>query len=473
MKTLSPVCHAYAILPNGVFVLRLLILPLILSVLMLAGHYRPALAQNDAGSIDLGLTTRWRLEGLSNQFRGGLEGDDQLLAIRTLVDARYHLTNRLSFKLELADSRGYLDDEGSPLSTSFINTADILEANIHLDLKGLVGKGGYIRAGRFTRDIGGRRFIARNGFRNTINAFTGVDSLVELGVGKTFSAFAAIPIRRQPRDFNALRSNAQAFDHENDDLIFWGLHHQRPLTALGASLEVMLFGLHEKDDAGTGTRNRQLITPAVRLLKRGQKGQVDFEVEAAYQTGQARATSADSDTRDLDVSAAFLHGEIGYTFDHPWNWRIAAQVEHVSGEEDPTNGSFERYDTLFGVRRRDFNNTSIHGPLGRDNLEAVGIRLEFKHDDHRLDGRIHWLANRLASRTDASRALRLSDPSGASGRFIGHTVDSRIRYWVIPQKLRFEIGASILFKGRFTRTAPNAPDEGDTLYGYTQLTLSI
>jgi hypothetical protein len=39
--------------------------------------------------------------------------------------------------------------------------------------------------------------------------------------------------------------------------------------------------------------------------------------------------------------------------------------------------------------------------------------------------------------------------------------------------LRWEAGGAVLFDGRFLKSAPNANRLGNTVYGYTDLTLTI
>lgn len=58
----------------------------------------------------------------------------------------------------------------------------------------------------------------------------------------------------------------------------------------------------------------------------------------------------------------------------------------------------------------------------------------------------------------------MRDPAGASGRFAGHDLDARIRYWLTPDRLRLEANAAYLIKGRFLKTAPNAPAGGNSRF---------
>ncbi|MFX8351082.1 hypothetical protein ABTL64_19400, partial [Acinetobacter baumannii] len=65
------------------------------------------------------------------------------------------------------------------------------------------------------------------------------------------------------------------------------------------------------------------------------------------------------------------------------------------------------------------------------------------------------------------------DASGQSGDFAGHQVDSRVRWWLVPDRLRFEVDAVLLAKGGFLRHAPNATPGATTRYGSVNLSVSF
>jgi hypothetical protein len=65
------------------------------------------------------------------------------------------------------------------------------------------------------------------------------------------------------------------------------------------------------------------------------------------------------------------------------------------------------------------------------------------------------------------------DPSGRSGTFIGHAFDSRARYWLAPERVRLEVGGALLLRGEFAKNAPNAARNGDSVYGYAQVTTTF
>lgn len=64
----------------------------------------------------------------------------------------------------------------------------------------------------------------------------------------------------------------------------------------------------------------------------------------------------------------------------------------------------------------------------------------------------------------------LRDSTGLSGGFAGHQVEARLRHWLVQDALRLEVDALYLAKGRFLRTAPGAPRNGDTRYLSLNLT---
>ena len=168
--------------------------------------------------------------------------------------------------------------------------------------------------------------MARNDYRNTINAFPGA-SFDWQGANKDqMTVFWAMPHNRLPSDMAGILDNAIVIDRENLDLQFFGSTYTFA-NVFGGSLEIYGYGLYEQD-SGTGlravqTRNRRLFTP-------GAPGQWDYDFEAIYQTGLVRETTAITDTRDLSVSAYFFHGEAGYTFAAPWLPRVALQYDHAS-----------------------------------------------------------------------------------------------------------------------------------------------
>jgi len=85
-------------------------------------------------------------------------------------------------------------------------------------------------------------------------------------------------------------------------------------------------------------------------------------------------------------------------------------------------------------------------PLAPASVSAPGLRLSMV-PTARTDARLTWSAAYLASATDRWIAAGLQDPSGQSGRFLGHALDARARLWNPSQRVTAEVGA------RFSSTA--------------------
>ncbi|MCI5047688.1 MAG: alginate export family protein, partial [Aquisalinus sp.] len=337
---------------------------------------------------------RIRYETLDGQFRAANGGtSDQLLALRTLIHARASF-DKVTFGAELQDARTYLDDDGTPLSTSFTNAGEALQAYTDLHLDHLLGwqKETDLKLGRFTLDVGSRRAVERNSFRNTINNYDGAHLRMRLSDETRLEVFYVSPVRKQPRDRHALDDNEISGDETESNRQFWGVHVQRQDLWPDVTGEVFAYGLHEEDTARRQTPDREVYWPGVRIFRKPSSQQLDFEVEAATRFGTRRATSDSADTTQLNVDAQMLHAEIGYTFEGDWMPRLNFEYDLATGDSDQNDQSFTNWERFFGTRRGDLGNTSIHGPLTRSNLSAPGARFSFDNRQKGLDGRIVYQA---------------------------------------------------------------------------------
>jgi hypothetical protein len=241
---------------------------------------------------------------------------------------------------------------------------------------------------------------------------------------------------------------------------------KQPL-GLGIALEAYFFGLNERDGEDCATRNRQLYTPGLRIIRKPKGGEWDVDVESVVQFGSRRLSRDADDTDDHGVLAHFHHASAGYTFGVPWAPRVSAEFDYGSGD-DPSTNRYERFDSLFGPRHTEFGPTGIYGPLGRDNNVSAGLRVGAKPHP-RLDGYVSWRANWLADARDVFARTGVRDDSGQSGTFGGNQIELRARYWLIPDSLRWELGGAAFLQGAFMRDAPNATGNGDPLFVYTDL----
>jgi len=305
-----------------------------------------------------------------------------------------------------------------------------------------------------------------------IFAYTGAYWFSQNERGDEWHVLYVSPLGRLPTDREALGDNEPSGDEEEWGRRFWGVHYRRPdgLSALASNVwvEAFVYGLNERDTRGVATPNRDYLQPGFRLYRAPHVGRWDFEIEGSYRTGSRRETASASDRRDLDVAAWTLHAGAGYSFDNAWRLRLAVDYDYASGDEDPSDGRYNQFERLFGSRRTDLGHTGIYGPLTPANIEAPGFRVEITPTP-RFDARFAYKAAYLASARDAWVVAGVRDRSGASGRFIGHSLDARVRYWIAPQNLRLEVGAAVLINGRFAEEAPNASGQGDARYGFMSL----
>ena len=427
-------------------------------------------AIGDPDNLQVSASARVRYEALHNQFRPGLDHNDGLVTLRFILAAEYD-ADPVKIGAELQDSRAYLSDAGSSVGTGEVNTFELIQAYVGLDLGQPLGQGSEAEliAGRFTLDLGSRRLVGRNNFRNTTNAFTGGRLDVSGPNGGKLTAFFTMPQQRLPSDKDAILDNKVEWDHEGTDLLFYGIYSSFPKLVGGADVEAYFYGLDEDDREGVATRDRKLFTPGVRLVQAPAKGKIDYELEYAHQFGSI-SESTTPGAPQQDVSADFAHAALGYRFDAPWQPRLALEYDYASGNR--SDGDYGRFDSLYGPRRSDFGPTGIYGALGRNNIHAAGFRLEAKPTDL-LDGFVSYRALWLDSPTDSFANTGVRDPAGQSGKFAGHQVEARVRYWFVKDFLRLDTGGAVLFNGRFLRDAPNANPTGDTVYGYVDLTATF
>ncbi|MEL7490119.1 MAG: alginate export family protein [Pseudomonadota bacterium] len=421
--------------------------------------------------------TRLRYEALDGQFRAGRTGGDQGFFIRSLLLTEAD-TGAVTFGVELQDSRAYLTDSGTPLTTSLVNPLDVLQAYARVKAPGLLGAGSRtdLILGRQTVNIGSRRQIARFGYANVIRNFTGAHAVSKNDRGDELHIVLVSPLGRAPTLRSELDNNVLRFDREQFGRRVWGLHYRRADIALLSAPdlwgELFVYGLNEEDTDRVATPNRQYVTPGFRLFRKPKAGRWDIDLEGALRLGTRRATSDAGDTQDLKVRASSLMARAGYTFDAPWRPRVALQYFWASGDEDPDDDRFDQYERLFAARRTDLNHTGLHGPLTFTNLSAPGVRLDVK-PTARTDARLHYSAAFLASDTDTFTVSRLRDASGQSGDFAGHAIDMRARARVLPGNLVLEVGASAFVFGEFTKATRADPRVNRTLYAYLQATASF
>lgn len=420
-----------------------------------------------AEGLTFAASERVRYEAIDGQARAGFNSSDELVNFRTTLLARYQ-QGAVSVVGELWDSRVYNGNRRSPVTTGEVNTLEPVQAYVQLDLGDALGRGSKLRlqAGRFMLNLGSRRLVAADDYRNTTNGYTGVRADWSQGAWSA-TAIYTMPQRRRPDDIDALLSNEPAIDREGAALVLWGGLISRARTIGPALVETSYFHLGEHDTPGRPTRDRSLDTASIRLARDPAPAKLDYEVEAIGQTGSQSVSLAAGAARQ-PVRAWFVHGRVGYSWAAAWKPRLMAEFDYASG--DAPGGRYGRFDTLFGMRRADLAPAGLYNAIARSNVVAPSVQGEAAQGrtELMLSYRPMW----LAARADSFASTGVRDASGKAGDFAGHQFDGRVRYR-LSKAVRLEADAVLLAKGRFLRDAPNAPPGRWTKYAALNLMVSL
>lgn len=422
--------------------------------------------------LSVAVQHRSRYETLDNSFRANSVGGDRVFSLRTLAQGELRLGSHFMFKAEMQDSRAELVNSGTLLDTTMVDPAELLEANLQWNAENLLADGSksILRAGRLTMDLGDRRLVARNRFRNASNAFTGLDGIWQAGNGNQARVFYTLPIDHLPNQRDELAQNNAAMDRERLNRRFWGFFFSSPNLPWGNSGELYYFRLEEEDVPDFLTQNRRLHIPGVRVYLAKEKGRFDYEWTSTLQFGTSRASTDPTDTRDLDHFAHFHHAEAGYTFLTPWSPRVILEYDYASGDANANDGKNGAFDPLFGETFKNLAPSSIYSAFRRTNINSPGIQLEIEPSRKVrafVNYRMFWLAEPKAPWAGSSG---LQDTTGRASPFLGHQIFSQVKWLVFPNLL-LEGGLVYRIDGDFQDTVPHSPQEGNTTYTYVSTTL--
>jgi hypothetical protein len=387
--------------------------------------------------IDLGFENRTRFESYDHPWRAnqaiGGGGTDAQLALRSRARVGLGGNGLVRFLFEGQDARALSADEpGDFRNTTTVNQFDILQLFGAVSITN-VGGGGLrtdLHFGRMTMDFGMRRYVARNDFRNTTNAFDGVHW--QIGEGQTwrFRAFLVEPVLRK----------LEQPDEQTAKSVFWGTYAESAHLPW-FNVNAYYFGLNDQQLQNQNL-HRTYSTFGLRLFKSPAIKELDYEFEGAVQTGHLG---------NVDHFAYNPNVEAGYTFNLPWTPRFLAQYAYASGTRTPGGSQDGNFDPLFGARRFDLNPTGIWGPFFRSNISSPGWRLILKPDENLIltVKQRFWY---LAESTAVFVGNGLQDSTGGSGNNLGHDLELRAQWaplWAMRQNLDFDFGYVHWFKGSY------------------------
>ncbi|MBN8248590.1 MAG: alginate export family protein, partial [Verrucomicrobia bacterium] len=355
--------------------------------------------------LDAGIHSRFRYEIRENDYRTpGLVSDDALVTQTLVYLGVRHAVDPLRFAGEFQDSRRLLS-ERAPLPNE-VNYTEVLQAHADLHFENVVdGNPLTLMGGRMTFDAVDRRLVARNRFRNSINAFDGVRG--RLGGERDrweVDGFALRPVERDVDDFDESYNSSWLYGVTG----YW--------RAGSPGIEVEPYWLLLNQDARQGIPlRRTLHTFGFHAFGQWDGSRWDYDASFAGQLGE---------TRGLAHQAWAGHVEAGYSWPVDWKPRLALWFNYASGDQDPGDDSQQRFDPLFGAN---FAFYGYSGYFSWQNILDPAVRFSVEPVP-RLRTEIILRSVWLASDRDAwVRGLRV-DPTGDSGAYVGQELDLRVAY---------------------------------------------
>jgi NADPH-dependent 7-cyano-7-deazaguanine reductase QueF-like protein len=337
--------------------------------------------------VKITTNVRMRYEYVDNQLPTTNAVDDAVVT-RISTYAAYQ-SSPLLFEAELMDSRIFKEEQFTPVGTDDTNALEPVQ--FALSWRSVISKeknSGNIavKVGRFTMDIGSRRLVARNRFRNTLNTFDGIRFDAALS-HLSITAFYTHPVSREPTLNNRQSINDTQLDSSSSNVRFFGVDAHFN-TAYG---NLHFYGFQDKNTINETQRNTLGHLANITLSER-----INIDFEAALQRGQYQSKK---------VRASFLHIALSSNF----NLATLRLFYDVATGDDASTDTFEGFSTLFGARRFEYGPTGIFGVFARNNMTSLGLSSNFKINEH----------------NQVFMQLRGFDihQSGASGRLRGELLD--------------------------------------------------
>ncbi|QDG36967.1 hypothetical protein FJN14_00310 [Alteromonas mediterranea] len=366
-------------------------------------------------SVRITTNVRVRYEYVDNQLPETNASDDAVVT-RISTHAAYQY-GPLQFETELMDARIFKQGRYTPVGTDDTNALEPVQLAVSwrsvLDEERLETIA--LKAGRFTMDVGSRRLVARNRFRNTLNTFDGVKIDAYLS-NLTVTSFYTLPVNRMPTLESRQSLNDIELDSSSSKVRFFGLYTSYR-TNFG---DVGLYSFQDKSSVNETQRN---TFGHLANIKLSQQSVIDYEV--AIQRGQYQSKQ---------VRANFFHIALSSNFNRA---TVRLFYDFATGDEASTD-SIEGFSTLFGARRFEYGPTGIFGLFARSNMASMGVS-----SDIQLNERNHlFMQIRAFDIHRSSVSGRLNGELLDNGDFLGTLSELRFRSQ-IAENMQFESGIAL------------------------------
>ena len=403
--------------------------------------------------VDIGLEYRLRYEYRDNDYRRQKETLDEPFLQRT----KFYAAVKSKFDpfratVEIQDSRRF-NSQFAPDNRDF-NYLDVIQGYGELYFKDALGADDLgnarpvsVKAGRMAFELTDRRLIARNEWRNTTNSFQGARAI--LGQQKSdwqADLFALQPVIRFIDSADKVDQAQWLYAAVGDWRKWSEIVTLQPYYYLlqqnGSKVE---FGSDGKLAAASAKKDREIHTLGLRGFGVVGNTGLDYDLNYAKQWGRDGA---------LDHDAYAYNLEAGYTAEIPWKPRFSWSFGFASGDKNPTDGSSQRFERLFGFARPWSNNDYFQ----MENIVTNKLRVEFTPlQKLKVDAGVS--SYNLASATDRWNNAGLRDQTGKSGDDVGSEFDIRFRY-PVNKYLALNIGYAYFKAGDFTIKTSQKLDPG-------------
>lgn len=351
----------------------------------------------DGWSLSVGGQARSRTQFETNRSLTGADPNRNSFHLwRARLHADLRHTSGWRVFVEALDAR--IRGESRPPIPIDRNDADLHNAFVEYSTDG----GTTWRLGRFELQQGNQRLVSPLDWGNTRRRFEGGLVNFDHGDGSSTEVFVTKPMIVRPEDT----------DDDDRSRIFSGVYHSRP--ALGDRVDVFAYQLRERDDLFTSEEggpsgDRDLYTLGARYY--GKEGDTDYELWYAQQFG-------DQAGDQIDAFAA--SARVGHTFSElDGKPRLGLDVDHATGDDDPTDGRIGTFDQLFPLGHAWLGHFDL---VARQNITAVSPSITYDLDE-RTKMRAAFHRYRLAEAADAfynaGGVPTFADPTGDAGRDAG------------------------------------------------------
>lgn len=394
-------------------------------------------------TLSLGGEMRLRYHNENNIGSSRLDGrDDEFALTRVRAYADIQITDYFRGYVEMIDAR----KSGGALPPRGIEVVRTNVLNGFGEFHAPVANGrAMVRAGRQELLFGAQRLISPLEWGNTRRSFDGFRASYES------ERFAIDGWFVNPRAISDRSSS------RNSKIDFSGLYGQY-FGLPGHAVEV--YALHLDVDDPLALQS-QFWTVGGRVAD--QKGLVNWEVEAARQTGN---------NEDGDISAWMLTISAGLDFSQslPFSPQVSVAYDRASGDGDDTDGKAQTFNQLFPLGHAYLGSMDL---IGRQNIEAFSAKLSAK-PHKRITTALTFHDFNLSKATDAlynagGAAIR-RDATGAAGTNVGQELDATITY--TPSRwYNLQLGYGRFWAGRFVKETNGTGVSGNADFFYLQSTI--